>query len=219
MTILQMLSAIMAAKRWNKTELAGALDVSQPTVTRWFRDGQDPRGETRDKIRTLYASVMEEDVHIDSMEVAESAGRRLVRKLDQEVRVVGYIGAGAEVHTVDDHEKGAGLDLVQVDFPVKHGTVGVIVRGDSMLPMFEDGDLIGYIRDASGPEQLIGKICVVKVVDGATYIKRLKRGTEPGLYTLVSANARDIEDVEIEWAARYRFHLPADEWHRLKGFV
>jgi hypothetical protein len=38
-----------------------------------------------------------------------------------------------------------------------------------------------------------------------------------GLYTLVSANARDIEDVEIEWAARYRFHLPADEWHRLRG--
>lgn len=155
--------------------------------------------------------------HIDSMDVASLVDRSKKRKPDQEVRVVGYIGAGAEVHTVDDHEKGAGLDLVQVDFPVKHGTVGVIVRGDSMLPMFEDGDLIGYIRDASGPEQLIGKICVVKVVDGPTYIKRLKRGTEPGLYTLVSANARDIEDVDIEWAARYRFHLPADEWHRLRG--
>jgi len=215
MTVTQMLSAIMAAKGWNKTELAVALEVSQPTVTRWFRDGQDPRGETRDKIRTLYASVMEEDVHIDSMEVAEIAGRRRVRKPDQEVRVVGYVGAGAEVHAIDDHEKGAGLDVVQVDFPVRHGTVGVIVRGDSMLPMFEDGDLVGYLRDAAGPEQLIGKICVVKVQDGPTYIKRLKRGSEPGLYTLVSANARDIEDVDVEWAARYRFHLPADEWRRL----
>lgn len=217
MTILQMLSAIMAAKRWNKTELANALEVSQPTVTRWFRDGQDPRGETRDRIRALYATTMQEDVHIDSMDVAELVGRRVVRKPDQEVRVVGYIGAGAEVFAVDDHEKGAGLDVVQVDFPVKHGTIGVIVRGDSMMPMFEDGDLIGYIRDASGPDQLIGKICVVKVVDGPTFIKRLKRGSVHGLYTLVSANARDIEDVEIEWAARYRFHLPADEWHRLRG--
>lgn len=217
MTILQMLSAIMAAKRWNKTELANALEVSQPTVTRWFRDGQDPRGETRDRIRALYAATMQEDVHIDSMDVAELVGRRVARKPDQEVRVVGYIGAGAEVFAVDDHEKGAGLDVVQVDFPVKHGTIGVIVRGDSMMPMFEDGDLIGYIRDASGPDQLIGKICVVKVVDGPTFIKRLKRGSVHGLYTLVSANARDIEDVEIEWAARYRFHLPADEWHRLRG--
>jgi len=151
------------------------------------------------------------------MDVAELVGRRVARKPDQEVRVVGYIGAGAEVFAVDDHEKGAGLDVVQVDFPVKHGTIGVIVRGDSMMPMFEDGDLIGYIRDASGPDQLIGKICVVKVVDGPTFIKRLKRGSVHGLYTLVSANARDIEDVEIEWAARYRFHLPADEWHRLRG--
>lgn len=217
MTILQMLSAIMAAKRWNRTELANALDVSQPTVTRWFRDGQDPRGETRDRIRSLYAATMQEDVHIDSMDVAELVGRHTARRRDQEVRVVGYAGAGAEVHAVDDHEKGAGLDVVQVDFPVKHGTIGVIVRGDSMMPMFEDGDLIGYIRDAAGPEQLLGKICVVKVVDGPTYIKRLRRGSMPGLYTLSSSNARDIEDVEIEWAARYRFHLPADEWHRLRG--
>lgn len=155
--------------------------------------------------------------HIDSMDVAALSGRIRKRRPDQEVRVVGYIGAGAEVHAIDDHEKGAGLDVVQVDFPVRHGTVGVIVRGDSMLPMFEDGDLVGYLRDAAGPEQLIGKICVVKVQDGPTYIKRLKRGSEPGLYTLVSANARDIEDVEVEWAARYRFHLPADEWHRLKN--
>lgn len=155
--------------------------------------------------------------HIDSMDVAALAERPKKRKPEQEVRVVGYIGAGAEVHAIDDHEKGAGLDVVQVDFPVRHGTVGVIVRGDSMMPMFEDGDLVGYLRDAAGPEQLIGKICVVKVTDGPTYIKRLKRGSEPGLYTLVSANARDIEDVALDWAARYRFHLPADEWHRLRN--
>lgn len=155
--------------------------------------------------------------HIDSMDVASLVDRPKKRKPEQEVRVLGYVGAGAEVFAMDDHEKGAGLDLVQVDFPVKPGTVGVVVRGDSMMPMFEDGDLIGYIRDAAGPDQLLGKICVVKVVDGPTYIKRLKRGSAPGLYTLASANARDIEDVEIEWAARYRFHLPADEWHRLSG--
>jgi len=216
MTVLEMLSAIMAVKGLNRTEVAAAIGVSQPTVTRWYRNGQDPRGETRDKIREMYRDAITSE-HIDSADVATLSTQSRKRRPDQEVRVVGYIGAGAEVHAIDDHEKGAGLDVVQVDFPVRHGTVGVIVRGDSMLPMFEDGDLVGYLRDAAGPEQLIGKICVVKVQDGPTYIKRLKRGSEPGLYTLVSANARDIEDVEVEWAARYRFHLPADEWHRLKS--
>lgn len=214
MTVLDMLSAIIKAKGWTLTKAANALDVSQPTVTRWLNNGQDPRGETRDKIRALYQSIMDGPQHMDDMEVATlhvTARRRPTHN----VQVVGYIGAGAEIRPIDDHEKGAGLDVVQVDFPVRRGTVGVIVRGDSMLPMFEDGDLIGYIRDAAGPEQLVGKICVVKVLEGPTYIKRLKRGSLPGLYTLVSANARDIEDVEIEWAARYRFHLPADEWHKL----
>jgi len=131
------------------------------------------------------------------------------------VVVVGYVGAGAEVHVVDDHEKGGGLETVEVDFPIRPGTVAVIVRGDSMLPIFEDGDLIGYMEDSADPTTLIGKTCVVKLADGRSFIKKLKRGTEDGLFTLVSANARDLEDVEIEWARRYRFHIPADEWRSL----
>jgi len=132
------------------------------------------------------------------------------------VNVVGYIGAGAEVLPIDDHEKGGGLEAVEVDFPIRPGTVAVIVRGDSMLPIFEEGDLIGYMEDSSDPTTLIGKTCVVKLADGRTFIKKLKRGTKDGLFTLVSANARDLEDVEVEWARRYRFHIPADEWRSLR---
>lgn len=131
------------------------------------------------------------------------------------VHVLGYVGAGAEVRPIDDHEMGAGLETVEVDFPVRPGTVAVIVRGDSMLPIFEDGDLIGYMEDSADPVSLIGKTCVVRLADGRTFVKRLKRGSDDGLFTLVSANARDIEDVEIEWARRYRFHIPADEWRQL----
>jgi len=128
------------------------------------------------------------------------------------VNVVGYVGAGAEVHPIDDHEMGAGLETVETDFPVKPGTVAVIVRGDSMLPIFEDGDLIGYMEDSADPMTLAGKTCVVRLMDGRTFIKKLRRGSFDGVFTLVSANARDIEDVEIEWARRYRFRIPADEW-------
>ena len=131
------------------------------------------------------------------------------------INVVGYVGAGAEICPFDDHVKGAGLEIVETDFPVKPGTVAVIVKGDSMLPRFEEGDLIGYMEDSADPRTLIGKICIVRLADGRTFVKKLKRGSKEGMFTLVSANARDIEDVEVEWARRYRFSIPADEWRTM----
>lgn len=133
------------------------------------------------------------------------------------VAVVGYVGAGAEIHAIDDHLMGAGLEEVEVNFPVRPGTVAVIVRGDSMLPIFEDGDLIGYWGQRYGDDvnDLVGQTCVVKVEDGPTYIKKIKKGSELGLFTLVSANARDIEDVVVEWASPYQFHLPNRSWRAM----
>jgi hypothetical protein len=50
-----------------------------------------------------------------------------------------------------------------------------------------------------------GKPCVVKIADGRTMLKTLKRGSLPGRYNLVSYNSPDIEDVELVWAARINF--------------
>jgi phage repressor protein C with HTH and peptisase S24 domain len=131
------------------------------------------------------------------------------------IAVVGYVGAGAEIHPIDDFEKGGGLDEIELDFPVPPGTTAVIVRGESMMPVFEDGDCIGYYRDGSPPAELIGKTCVVKLMDGRTFIKKIRRGSTPGLFTLVSSNASDIEDVAIDWAGKLRFRIPRDEWRKL----
>jgi len=210
--VIQTLQAIMDRTGWNQEELAGRLATSQATVSRWLK-GADPRGQSHAAIQDLYQRVVTGD--IDSMDVAEMSGtsRRSNNRL---VTIVGYVGAGSEIFPVDDHEKGAGLDEVEAPFPVRPGTVCAVVRGISMLPMFEDGDLVGYIRRDEDPSALVGKRCLVKLRDGRMLIKRIRRGTHPGVYTLVSSNAEDIEDVEIEWAARYSFALPSDEWHSLQ---
>lgn len=131
---------------------------------------------------------------------------------DGEVPIVGYIGAGAEVFPIDDYPKGQGIG----DVPCPRGvdparTVAAIVRGSSMEPLIPEGWLVFYSRD---PEQdvagVVGKLCVVKVVDGATMLKQVRRGYSPGRFNLVSSNAGILEDQALEWASPVR-HMQAPE--------
>jgi phage repressor protein C with HTH and peptisase S24 domain len=80
--------------------------------------------------------------------------------------------------------------------------VAVRVRGDSMFPVYRDGDLIYYSRDADFHEsECLGAECVVKVVEGPTLVKTVMRGSANGLFSLLSYNAPPIADRRIEWAA------------------
>lgn len=123
--------------------------------------------------------------------------------------VVGYVGAGAEIHPVDDHVKGQGIDEAP-PFPGQDGpAVAVRVRGDSMLPQLEDGWLLYYARDHEGvPPACLGQLCVVQIHDGPTLVKKVEPGRKKGLYRLVSYNASTREDVRLDWAARVRAIVP-----------
>ena len=116
----------------------------------------------------------------------------------------GYIGAGAEIHPIDDHEPGAGLEEVDIPAGVPLDAVLVIVRGDSMFPRYFDGEYLFYVRDHRSPQELVNRECVVKLVDGRTYVKILRRGRDDLHFNLESWNTAaspTLEDVEIEWAA------------------
>jgi phage repressor protein C with HTH and peptisase S24 domain len=76
----------------------------------------------------------------------------------------------------------------------------VEVRGGSMLPLYEDGTILYYSQQLA-PDSMVGKRCVVQLEDERVLVKTLRRGSERGLWTLVSLNAPDIEDVALQWAA------------------
>lgn len=188
----------------NQGEFASALGTTQPTVSRWER-GAKPEFPFIAKLKSF---ADERGLDFDLSETGWETG------WTQTVSIFGYVGAGAEVTPIlhDDHN---GLDAVEVDFPIPEGTGAVIIRGDSQMPVFEDGDLVGYHREGKPPNELIGKMCIVRLADGRMFIKKIRRGSANGLYTLVSSNAADIDDVVVEWAAPYRFRIPREEWTRI----
>lgn len=120
------------------------------------------------------------------------------------IQVVGYVGAGAEIHAIDDHAKGAGLDEVECPWDaLGPSAVAVRVRGDSMEPALYDGDLIFYDERAADHRELVGKNCVVALHDGRHFVKQLRRTADGHVY-LHSYNSEPIFGVSIDWAAKVK---------------
>lgn len=140
---------------------------------------------------------------ITETEITQLAGPSLKKSSNSRlIPVVGYVGAGAEIFSVDDHEKGGGMDEVEVPIDgMKPSTVAVIVRGDSMMPVYRPNDLIFYDTTHNGDLiHLIGKDCVIRLSDGRTFLKELQIAN--GTYWLHSYNAPPMVNVKIEWAAK-----------------
>jgi phage repressor protein C with HTH and peptisase S24 domain len=112
--------------------------------------------------------------------------------------VMGHVGAAAEVFPFDSDT----LDEIEAPFGAPPDTRALIVRGDSMMPELNDGDFVLYRDKAQRVEDLVGKRCVVRLDDGRVLVKRLRRGTTYGTFTLDSTNAAPIEDVMVIQAAK-----------------
>lgn len=129
-------------------------------------------------------------------------GRGDMKGSEKHIRLVGYVGAGAEIFPFDDHAQGAGFED---DLPAPPGledAIAVEVRGDSLYPAYWPGDRVYYKRDRDGvPTMALNQECVVQVHNGPMLIKTVKRGSAKGLFDLESYNAAPRPDQRLDWAA------------------
>ena len=122
-----------------------------------------------------------------------------------QVRVVGYVGAGAEAHFYDVAP--GDLDEVDPAGGVTDRTVCVEIRGDSLGAFFNRW-LVFYddVHEEVTPD-LIGELCVVGLPDQRVLIKQIQRSRAEGLFNLLSSAQPPIRDVAITWAAKVNIIL------------
>jgi hypothetical protein len=81
-------------------------------------------------------------------------------------------------------------------------TVAVEIRGESLGSFFDRW--IAFYDDVRRPvtSDLMGHLCIVRLTDGRTLIKKLKTGTFDNHYTLLSQFEPPMYDQEVEFAAK-----------------
>ena len=117
------------------------------------------------------------------------------------IPLVGFVSAGEGWTPVDSATSPD--DAIDFDLGA-HDTIGIEVRGDSMSPVYRNGDfLICYRQFGPNADNCINLDCVVRTSDHRHFVKILKRGSRPGRFSLKSYNplVDDIDDVALAWAA------------------
>ncbi|GLI99157.1 helix-turn-helix domain-containing protein [Sphingobium sp. BS19] len=190
------IEAAMQEKGFSRRSLSKAADLSESAVRDLLTRTDNPGIGTLRKV----AEALE-------MPVDRLTGSALM------VPVLGNIGAGGEVLFLTDPDVElsgmASFDTVPRPPLVTGRLMALCVVGASMLPKYEDGDIIYVRRDHDGilPAYL-NRYCAVRTADEGTYLKILSAGSEADRYTLRSLNAPDMENVEVSWAAPVLFVMP-----------
>lgn len=97
-----------------------------------------------------------------------------------------YVGAGDEVHLIEGDSE---IDYTAAPPGYEKGSAA-IVRGDSMRPTFDPGDLLFFRQREPPPSfrNLPQRAVIVELKSGTLFVKKLLPGTKRGRYHLLSVN-------------------------------
>lgn len=133
------------------------------------------------------------------------------------VKVMGYIGAGASIEPEFEQVPADGLFEVELPFPIPDETIGLQIRGDSMLPYRQDGDVIVVWRDQRrATRDYVGKTAAVRTESGGRFYKRILNGSRRGHFNLFSFNAGEIENVRLAWVGEVCAEVPRDQVRQIE---
>lgn len=202
-----------------------SLENALKSTGRSMREVADTAGVSYEQFKSLRQGKSQTTNVEDAVKVAAAFGVTLDQFLlgnlspNPTTPIVGTVGAGARVPVFEAYENGAGPRVAcPLSLPCSE-VVAVVIEGDSMEPVYSAGDLLFYTRlSADGfPTEAIGRRCVCETEDGFGWVKQVRRGSEPGLFNLISLNpsADNQHNVRLKWAAPVLLHWPRELTHRM----
>ena len=134
------------------------------------------------------------------------------------VPIMGRVGAGAVIEPEHEQVPPEGLGEVELPFPIAEETIAFEVSGDSMLPKYENGDIIVVFKEQRHPvSSFFGEEAVVRLKTGERYLKTIERGKSATQVNLTSFNAKAINGVKLEWIGEIYVTLPRGQIERLRA--
>jgi repressor LexA len=142
---------------------------------------------------------------------------RLVEFLELDrVPIMGRIGAGGDIEP--DYEQVVADELGTVKVPVwmPGDMVAFEVKGDSMMPRYDTGDVIVvWAEQKRATESFFGEEVAVRTRNGKRYLKTIIQGKTRSVATLTSWNAKPIENVKLEWIGEIYVVIRAGQLARI----
>lgn len=129
--------------------------------------------------------------------------------------IIGRVGANPEGDVLLATGQGSG-ELAPIPPGGTEKAVALRVFGHSMRGLADDGALIYFEDQRSSPSSdMLGQVVVVETDTDEVLVKRLLRGSAPGLYDLESVAGPTRRDARLRWAAHITAIIPPYQARRI----